>query len=165
VVPKLRIGPVGDVVEPSPRQKRPSAEELKAKEQAAEAARLQAIAEESRAHAAKLKQVADAVRGALKKAAREQATSSWATLRDRLGSALPRLRSGDQAEILYQVDRDTPTDEPLLSTVLAISDPGVLPAFRKAAARLGLDLPDDADDLQDVLEADVQALHDLWRRR
>ncbi|MFD5098103.1 hypothetical protein [Streptomyces albidochromogenes] len=123
------------------------------------------ITEQDRARAAELKTGAAAVRGALKKTARERRTCSWAQLRSQLGSALPRLQSGDQAEILYQVDRDTPSHEPLLSTVLAVSDPGVLPAFRQAAARLGLELPDDADDLQDVLAADVGALYDLWRRR
>lgn len=132
---------------------------------AATAARLEAIAEQDRVRTAKLKASAAAVRGALKRTAREQATSSWAKLRDQLGSALPRLHPGDQAELLYQVDRDTPSDEPLLSTVLAVADAGVLPAFRAAAARLGLDLPSNPGDLRDVLEADVESLHTLWRRR
>jgi competence protein CoiA-like protein len=164
VVPKLRIGPVGDTV-PAPRQDRPDAAELKAKVAAATAARLEAAAEQDRARAAELKAAAAAVRGALKKMAREQATSSWAKLRSQLGSALPRLQPGEQAELLYQVDRDTPPDEPLLSTVLAVSDPGILPAFQQAAAHLGLDLPDDPGDLRDVLEADTETLHGLWRHR
>ncbi|MFE2498831.1 hypothetical protein [Streptomyces scopuliridis] len=165
VVPKPLIRPVSTSV-PKPAKARPSAAELEAEEAAAAATRLEAVAEQERAHAAKVKRSAAAVRGALKKTAREQDTSSWAMLRNRLGSAaLPGLKPGDQAELLYQVDRDTPSDEPLLSTVLAVADPGVLPAFREAASRLGLDLPDDPADLRDVLEADVQALHDLWRRR
>ncbi len=164
VVPKLRMGPPKNSV-PAPRQDRPSTAEVKAKDATAAAVRLNVITEQERTRAAEIKAGAAAVRGALKRTAREQSTSSWAKLRSQLGSALPRLQSGDQAEILYQVDRDTPSHEPLLSTVLAVSDPDILPAFRKAAARLGLDLPDDADDLQDVLAADVQALYDLWRRR
>ncbi|MET7714422.1 hypothetical protein [Streptomyces sp. NPDC005407] len=39
----------------------------------------------------------------------------------------------------------------------------ILPAFRNAAARLGLQ--DAPDDLRDVLGADAQSLHVLWRRR
>ncbi|QXE38046.1 hypothetical protein KQY30_31260 [Streptomyces sp. GMY02] len=127
--------------------------------------RQKALAEEARVQAAKLAKVADAVRGALKKAAREQSTSSWATLRRRLGSALPRLSADEQIEVLYQVDRNTSPDEPLLSTLLPVNDPGIAPAFRKAAARLGVDLPDDPGDLRDALDADVQRLHDLWRHR
>ncbi|MFJ5222817.1 hypothetical protein [Streptomyces sp. NPDC088400] len=165
IMPKLHTRPVS-TGSPKPAKDRPSAAELEAKEAAATLARLETIAEQDRAHAAKLKQSTAAVRGALKKTAREQSTSSWATLRSRLGSAaLPGLQPGDQAELLYQVDRDTPSDEPLLSTVLAVADPGILPAFRKAASRLGLELPDDPGDLRDVLEADVQSLHDLWRHR
>ncbi|NUK35281.1 hypothetical protein HRW12_16295 [Streptomyces lunaelactis] len=46
-----------------------------------------------------------------------------------------------------------------------MSDPGILPAFRQAAPRLGLDLPDDPGDLRDVLEADMEIVHGLWRHR
>ncbi|NUK13233.1 hypothetical protein HRW18_35865 [Streptomyces lunaelactis] len=46
-----------------------------------------------------------------------------------------------------------------------MSDPGILPAFRQAATRLGLDLPDDPGDLRDVLEADMEIVHGLWRHR
>ncbi|WP_217514916.1 hypothetical protein, partial [Streptomyces lunaelactis] len=48
---------------------------------------------------------------------------------------------------------------------LDVSDPGILPAFRQAATRLGLDLPDDPGDLRDVLEADMEIVHGLWRHR
>ncbi|NUK50933.1 hypothetical protein HRW23_33250 [Streptomyces lunaelactis] len=49
-----------------------------------------------------------------------------------------------------------------------MSDPGILPAFRQAATRLGLDLPDDPGDpgdLRDALEADMEIVHGLWRHR
>ncbi|MFD8194688.1 hypothetical protein [Streptomyces wuyuanensis] len=101
----------------------------------------------------------------VRKAAREQTLPSWAKLRDQLGSALPRMRHAEQVEVLYLADRDTPADEPMLSTVLAVSDPSVLPAFRQAATRLGLELPDDPQDLRDVLDADLERLHTLWRLR
>lgn len=113
----------------------------------------------------KLETAAAAVRGALRKAAREQTTLSWAQLRQKLGSALPRLHAGDLADLLRLVDRTTPADQPMLSTLLAAADPGVIDAFRCAAADVGLDLPDHPDALRDVLDADTQRLHDLWRHR
>ncbi|WP_406349250.1 hypothetical protein OHA44_36905 [Streptomyces sp. NBC_00144] len=77
------------------------------------------------------------------------------------------MKPWDLAELLYLVDRDTAADEPLLSTLLAVydPDPSVLSAFREAASRLDLDLPDDPDDLRDVLEADAQVIHDVWSHR
>ncbi|ADI04352.1 hypothetical protein SBI_01231 [Streptomyces bingchenggensis BCW-1] len=38
-------------------------------------------------------------------------------------------------------------------------------SYRKVASTLGLDLPDDDDDLRDVLEADMQQVHDHWRHQ
>ncbi|MET9567136.1 hypothetical protein [Streptomyces tauricus] len=110
-----------------------------------------------------LTRAADAVRGALKKNAREQSTTTWAHLRQRLGSALPRMGMADRAEVLVLVDQTTPTDQALLSALVAAGDPTMTDAYRVAAGALGLDTPDDDADLQDVLEADVQQVHKHWR--
>ncbi|MFJ5851240.1 hypothetical protein [Streptomyces sp. NPDC092903] len=145
---------------PVTRRVKPTAADQEAKEVGARAA----ILEQERA--AKIRDGVAAVRGALRKKAREGATTSWAKLRDQIGPGpLAGLKTQDQANLLFEVDRNTPSDEPLLSTLIALGDPTAVPAFRRAASRLGLELPEDPRDLRDVLEADAQALHDLWRRR
>ncbi|MFG2463368.1 hypothetical protein ACGFWE_40835 [Streptomyces sp. NPDC048523] len=110
-----------------------------------------------------LEYAAAAVRGALKKAAREQTTPSWDRLKQQLGSALPHMTLADRIQVLTLVDQTTPADQALLSSLVAAGDPDMTTAYRKVAAVLGLDLPSDDDDLRDVLDADVQQVHHHWR--
>ncbi|WP_340375730.1 hypothetical protein U5640_11665 [Streptomyces sp. SS7] len=112
-----------------------------------------------------LESAAAAVRGALKKAAREQTTTSWHRLEQQLGSALPHMTLADRVQVLTLVDRATPADQALLSCLVAAGDPDMSTSYREVAGALGLDLPDDDDDLRDVLEADVQEVHDHWRHQ
>ncbi|MFD5329287.1 MULTISPECIES: hypothetical protein [unclassified Streptomyces] len=99
---------------------------------------------------------AAAVRGALKKAAREQTTTSWARLESQLGSALPRLTTHERVQVLTMVDRTTAEDELPLSSLLAAGDPDFAPSYRRVVAALGLEAPEDDGDLRDVIEADVE---------
>ncbi|MGX4695189.1 hypothetical protein [Streptomyces sp. JNUCC 63] len=112
-----------------------------------------------------LEAVARAVRGALRRTARQGGVTSWNTLRRQLGSTLPRLTATDQARVLLLVDRATETDQPPLSTLLAAGDPSAVAAYRQSAANLGLIVPGDPDALRDVLDADTAHLHRLWRGR
>ncbi|MFE0737477.1 hypothetical protein [Streptomyces sp. NPDC058855] len=112
-----------------------------------------------------LMSAAAAVRGALKKAAREQSTTSWSRLRTQLGSALPRMTAADKIQMLVLVDQATPPDEALLSSLLAAGDSEFAPHYRSVAAALGLETPTDDDELRDVIEADVQQVFDNWRGR
>ncbi len=112
-----------------------------------------------------LESAAAAVRGALKKAAREQTTTSWARLEQQLGSALPRTTLADRVQILTLVDQAAPVDQALLSSLVAAGDPDMTTSYRKVADALGLDVPADDDDLRDVLEADVQQVHHHWRHQ
>ncbi|MBZ9643177.1 hypothetical protein [Streptomyces sp. PSKA30] len=112
-----------------------------------------------------LESAAAAVRGALKKAAREQTTTNWARLKQQLGSALPHMTLADRVQVLTLVDQATPTDQALLSSLLAAGDPDMTTSYRQVAGALGLDVPADDDDLRDVLEADVQQVHSYWHRR
>ncbi|MER5615889.1 hypothetical protein [Streptomyces sp. NPDC002215] len=106
---------------------------------------------------AHLAPAAAAVRGALKKAARERTTTSWDRLEHQLGSALPPLSSTERIQILVQIDRPTAGDEPLLSSLLAAGDPHfACQYYRHVLAALGLDAPDDDEDLRDVVEADAE---------
>ncbi|PAZ09333.1 hypothetical protein CLM62_47090 [Streptomyces sp. SA15] len=58
-----------------------------------------------------LESAASAVRGALKKAARAQTTTSWGQLERQLGSALPRTTRAHRVQILTLVDQATPADQ------------------------------------------------------
>ncbi|MFF6888688.1 hypothetical protein ACFY9F_36560 [Streptomyces sp. NPDC012421] len=107
-----------------------------------------------------------AVRGALKKAARERTTTSWNRLEHQLGSALPSLTSNERVQVLVQVDRPTAGDEPLLSSLLAVGDPHfAYQYYRHVLTALGLDAPDDDEDLRDVVEADTEQVFTDWRFR
>ncbi|MEV0449868.1 hypothetical protein [Streptomyces sp. NPDC050600] len=99
---------------------------------------------------------AAAVRGALKKAARERTTTSWSRLESQLGSALPRLNSHERVQVLTMVDRAKAGDEPLLSSLVAAGDPDFASHYRSVIAALGLEAPEDDDTLRDVIEADVE---------
>ncbi len=107
-----------------------------------------------------------AVRGALKKAARERTVTSWDRLEQQLGSALPSLTSNERVQVLVQVDRPTAEDEPLLSSLLAAGDPHfAYQYYRHVLGALGLDAPDDDEDLKGVVEADAEQVFTDWRFR
>jgi hypothetical protein len=112
-----------------------------------------------------LESAAAAVRGALKRAARQQTTTNWHRLEQQLGTALPHMTIADRIEVLTLVDRATPADQAPLSSLVAAGDPDMTTAYRTVASALGLDLPADDDDLRDVLEADVQQVHHHWRHQ
>ncbi|MFA3877101.1 hypothetical protein ABS735_26040 [Streptomyces sp. MMCC 100] len=112
-----------------------------------------------------LTRTAEAVRGALTKKARDQKTTSWAELRQQLGSALPHMDIADRVEVLVLVDRKTPADQAPLSSLVALADPIMASHYREILAALGLAAPSDDDDLRDVLEADVEQLYRYWRHR
>ncbi|MEV5084312.1 hypothetical protein AB0K74_37845 [Streptomyces sp. NPDC056159] len=97
-----------------------------------------------------LESAAAAVRGALKKAAREQTTTSWARLEQQLGSALPHMPLADRVQVLTLVDQATPADQALLSSLVAAGDPDMTTSYRKVTSALGLDVPADDDDLHDI---------------
>ncbi|WP_328697353.1 hypothetical protein [Streptomyces sp. NBC_00342] len=50
------------------------------------------------------------------------AVLTWGDLRARLKEPLPHLHPDDQGELLVAVDRNTPQDEPLLTTLMASAD-------------------------------------------
>jgi len=111
----------------------------------------------------KLDAAAAAVRGALKKAARERTTTTWSRLHEQLGSALPRMTPTERLDVLVRVDQPTPADQPLLSALIAAGDPGFTARYRSVAAALGRETPADADEIRAAISGDVRQLHDLWR--
>ncbi|WP_405901457.1 hypothetical protein OG242_32785 (plasmid) [Streptomyces sp. NBC_00727] len=113
-----------------------------------------------------LKTVAVAVRGALKKAAREQRTTSWEGLKRQLGSALPSMTAAERTKVLTLVDEGSASaDQPLLSVLVAMNSPALAQTYRQVALNLGLEMPSDDDGLADVIRADSEHLHRYWRDR
>ncbi|WP_328940866.1 hypothetical protein OG259_03750 [Streptomyces sp. NBC_00250] len=53
----------------------------------------------------------------------------------------------------------------LLSSLLTAGDSAFAPHYRSTADALGLETPTGDAELQDVIEADVQQVFDIWRRR
>ncbi|MEU5138041.1 hypothetical protein [Streptomyces californicus] len=113
-----------------------------------------------------LEPTAAAVRGALRKAARERTTTSWSRLEQQLGSALPPLSNQERVQVLVHIDRSAADDEPLLSSLIAAGDPHfTYQHYRRVLAALGLDAPGDDEDLREVVEADAEQVFTDWRSR
>ncbi|MDX2646130.1 competence protein CoiA family protein [Streptomyces sp. PA03-1a] len=110
--------------------------------------------------------LASAVRSLLEQTARSQSLTTWGDLRRRLGeSALPRLHPDDQGEILVAVDRDTPADEPLLSSLLVVGDGEIHPLYRHVAFSLDRDVPLSDAALRSEWTVEVLRLRALWKHR
>ncbi|MEU0403751.1 hypothetical protein ABZ318_26675 [Streptomyces sp. NPDC006197] len=128
------------------------------------AAKTAAVAEQAsqRARAEKVGALAPAVRGALKKAARENRGTTWPELRDKTGlHQLGRLDHSDKVELLALVEADTTPEDPLLSTLLAADDDSAsLNLHRDISRLLGRPLPSSDTDLIDQLAHDRNQLHD-----
>ncbi|MGW1364945.1 zinc finger domain-containing protein [Streptomyces chartreusis] len=121
-------------------------------------------AERQRLSEAKITEVAAAVRGALKKAARERTTTSWSRLRRQLGSAVPHhLHPDDQVAVLTQADADTPADEPLLTALIAANDPNSASVFQQVASQLGRTVPEDTQAARSQWQTDALNLQQLYR--
>ncbi|MEU7377096.1 hypothetical protein [Streptomyces albidoflavus] len=104
---------------------------------------------------------APAVRGALKKAAREGRATTWPEIADKTGQhRLSRFDHEDKLELLILVEDATPADRPLWSTLLATADDdAALHLYRDVARRLGRPLPDDTNGLLAHLAAEHERLH------
>ncbi|GGV07080.1 hypothetical protein ACIG0C_35010 [Kitasatospora aureofaciens] len=108
--------------------------------------------------------VAAAVRGALKKAARERCSTSWGRLHRQLDRALPVLHPDDRVEVLVRVEAGTAADEPLLSSLLAVGDSSSA-LYRRLARRLGRTFPADSGAARTHWQSEVLRLHQLFRYR
>ncbi|MFJ9638626.1 hypothetical protein [Streptomyces sp. NPDC101178] len=113
-----------------------------------------------------LSRTAVAIRGALKKAARAQRTTSWEQLKDQLGSALPHMTPAERTKVLTLVDQSSAaTDQPLLSVLVAASSPALAQSYQQVVLNLGMAVPDDDEGLADVIEADTDHVHRFWKHR
>ena len=111
-------------------------------------------------------QLASAIRTLLEQAARGQSLTTWGELRRRLGeSVLPRLHPDDQGEVLVAVDRDTPANEPLLSSLIVVGDDEIHPLYRHVAFSLDRDVPLSDAALRSEWTVAVLRLRTLWKHR
>lgn len=153
--------------EKAARAARYEAEERQRAEQREAEERERAAAQERALHQARMektKSLTLAVRGALKKAAREQRTTTLPEIQHKTGlHHLGRLNHEDKVELLVAVDSDTAPDSPLWSTLLAATgDSAALRLHRDVAQRLGRPLPDSDADLLQQLSAERTQLHRPW---
>ncbi|MFF4557894.1 hypothetical protein [Streptomyces sp. NPDC001422] len=89
---------------------------------------------------------------------------TWGELRHRMGGALPHLHPDDQGELLVAVDRETPADEPLLSTLIASADISLHWLYRHVRFSLGRERVPDTE-LEAHWATEVLRLRQLWRHR
>ncbi|MFJ8787378.1 hypothetical protein [Streptomyces sp. NPDC102476] len=105
-----------------------------------------------------------AVRGALKKAARERRTTTWSEIQQKTGlRQLDRLDHQDKVELLVLVESGTAVDDPLWSALLAAAgDDAALRLHRDVCNRLSRPLPvSDADLINRIADERTQ-LHRSW---
>ncbi|MFF7459399.1 hypothetical protein [Kitasatospora sp. NPDC008115] len=106
------------------------------------------------------------VLGALKKAAGEGETRTWADIARRTGTPqLKRLNERDKLEVLAFVERATPPDAPCWSVLLAAGgNTAARRLHRDLAHRLGRPVPDDDAGLTARLETELNELFRHNRR-
>lgn len=81
-----------------------------------------------------------------------------------MGGELPHLRPDDQGELLVAVDRETPADEPLLSTLITSADSSLHWLYRHVHFSLGRErIPD--SELEAHWATEVLRLRQIWRHR
>ncbi|MFB7574866.1 hypothetical protein [Streptomyces sp. NPDC056165] len=112
----------------------------------------------------KAQKLAPAVRGALKKAVREQRTTTWSEIQQKTGlHQLSRLDHQDKVELLVLVESDTDPGNPLRSALLAAAGDGAaLRLHRDVSHRLSRPLPASDADLINQLAAERTQLHRPW---
>ncbi|MFF2216729.1 hypothetical protein [Streptomyces antibioticus] len=113
----------------------------------------------------KVEKFALAVRGALKKAAREGRTITWTQLKHKTGLyQLSRLDHQEKVELLVLVESDTTPETPLWSTLLtaAASDGAGLRLHRDVSSRLSRPLPVSDAELVNQLTTECTRLHSQW---
>ncbi|GAB2798285.1 hypothetical protein GCM10027073_33020 [Streptomyces chlorus] len=121
--------------------------------------------QDDRLPAERIDKSAVTVRGILEELARADGTPlNWGDLRLRAGGQFPSLHPDDQVALLVAVDRDTPADEPLLSTLVDSSVAAPHRLYRQVRVGLGREpVPDTELETHRAMEA--LRLRQLWRYR
>jgi hypothetical protein len=143
---------------------RREAEQRKAAQQRAEVEQATREREEEESRQARLKKVGPlvlCVRGALKKAASNGRTATWADLKVRTGeSRLSGLSHLEKIDLLVMVERGTKQQDPLLSALLAVGgDSAARHVYREVAKQLGRSMPVSEGELLAQLISERDELH------
>ncbi|MGW5250444.1 hypothetical protein ACWEQN_43175 [Streptomyces sp. NPDC004129] len=121
--------------------------------------------QDDRLSAERLDKLAPTVRGILEELARVEGTPlSWGDLRLRAGGQLPSLHPDDQVALLVAVDRGTPADEPLLSTLVDYSVAAPHRLYRQVRLGLGREPVPEAE-LASHRAIEALQLRQIWRYR
>ncbi|MFI1591882.1 hypothetical protein ACH4WW_28685 [Streptomyces halstedii] len=125
----------------------------------------QASSRPERLSLAAIERLAAPAREVLMDAARAGgAVLTWGDLRARLKEPLPYLHPDDQGELLVAVDRDTPQDEPLLTTLMASAD--ISQHWLYPHVRFSLHRPRiPEEELAAHWAREVLKLRQIWRHR
>ncbi|WP_369266396.1 hypothetical protein [Streptomyces harbinensis] len=111
-----------------------------------------------------LEKLAHVARTVLTDSARNGGLLTWGDLRLRMEGGLPHLHPDDQGELLVAVDRETPADEPLLSTLIISSDSSLHWLYRHVRFSLGRErIP--GPDLEHHWATEVLRLRQIWRHK
>ncbi|MFE4411328.1 hypothetical protein [Streptomyces sp. NPDC056821] len=121
--------------------------------------------QDDRLPAERIDKLALTVRGILEELARADGTPlNWGDLRLRSGGQLPFLHPDDQVALLVAADRGTPSDEPLLSTLVDSSVAAPHRLYRQVRLGLGREpVPDTELETHRAMEA--LRLRQIWRYR
>ncbi|WP_225080711.1 hypothetical protein [Streptomyces sp. CoT10] len=115
--------------------------------------------------AERIDKLAVTVRGILEELARADGTPlNWGDLRLRAGGQLPSLHPDDQVALLVAVDRGTPADEPLLSTLVDSSVAAPHRLYRQVRLGLGREPVSDTE-LEAHRAMEALRLRQIWRYR
>ncbi|MDP5315600.1 hypothetical protein [Streptomyces poriferorum] len=68
----------------------------------------------------------------------------------------------DRIHVLILVDKATPPDHALLSSLVVATDPQIREHYREIAAAQNLEAPENQDELRGVIDADVQQVFSTW---
>ncbi|WP_055469328.1 hypothetical protein [Streptomyces ardesiacus] len=121
--------------------------------------------QDDRLPAERIEKLAPTVRDILEELARADGTPlSWGDLRLRAGGQLPFLHPDDQVALLVVVDRGTPADEPLLSTLVDNSVAAPHRLYRQVRLGLGREPVPDAE-LETHRAVEALRLRQIWRYR
>ncbi|MGW0732488.1 hypothetical protein [Streptomyces sp. NPDC002851] len=114
--------------------------------------------------AGQLWEIASDVRPLLEQTARVGATTSWPAIRKHL-PGLPRLHRDDQSVILWLVDEERRSGEPLLSALVTVGDRQMHPRFPAIAEQLGLSAGRTPAQHRTAWSYEVLKAHQHWRHR
>ncbi|MEU6631739.1 hypothetical protein ABZ905_26180 [Streptomyces parvus] len=151
-------GPVP--VNPSDPQAKPA---VKATSTAPPVPARRAVQPLNRLGAGRLSELATDLRPLLEQTARAGATTTWAAIRKRL-PALASVNRDDESLLLWLVDDERATGEPLLSALVTVGDRQMHPRFPAISEQLGFAAVSNGTQ-RSTWSYEVLKAHQFWRHR